>query len=69
MEKTCRVCALAVKMEPEGTYLCLKFNRVRQPDETNWDWGCRYFSRVVPGEEYDPYQYLLIRETELNTRK
>jgi|LDZS01.1.fsa_nt_gi hypothetical protein len=69
MERTCRVCALAEKMEPEGTYLCLRYNRLRKPDETAWDWGCRYFSQIIPEEEYSTYQYLLIRETEIATRK
>ncbi len=69
MEKTCRVCALAKKMEPEGTFLCLKFNRIRQSNETDWDWGCLYFSQLMPEEEYTTYQYLLIRETEISTRK
>lgn len=69
MEKTCQVCALAQKTDREGYLLCLKFNRIRQPDETNWDWGCRYFSIIMPEEQMDAYQYLLIRETEIATRK
>jgi len=69
LEKTCQICALAQKTEPEGTYLCLKFSRIRQPDETNWDWGCRYFSQIMPEETMDTYQYFLVRETEINTRK
>jgi hypothetical protein len=69
MIKTCQVCALAQEMETEGYYLCLKHHRVRQPDETSWDWGCFYFTQVVPGVDYTPYQYLLIKETDLATRK
>lgn len=69
MIKICKVCALAQKTETEGAYFCLKHNRIRTPDETSWDWGCRYFSQVMPEEYYDTYQYLLIKETELATRK
>jgi hypothetical protein len=69
MVKTCQVCALAQKMEPEGYYFCLKHDRVRHPDETSWDWGCFYFTQIMPEETYTPYQYLLITETELATRK
>ncbi len=49
--------------------MCLKHNRIRTPDETSWDWGCFYFTQVLTGEDYTPYQYLLITETELATRK
>jgi hypothetical protein len=56
-------------MELEATYFCFKHNRVRQPDETTWDWGCFYFTKIMPEETYTPYQYLLITETELATRK
>ncbi|MGD0154093.1 MAG: hypothetical protein ABSC17_10130 [Thermacetogeniaceae bacterium] len=69
MEKTCLTCALAQRMGADGTCLCLKYKRIRLPDETGWDWGCRYFSLIMPEEQYEPYQYLLIRETEINTRK
>ncbi len=69
MVKTCETCALAQRMEPEGTYICLKHNRVRQPDETSWDWGCIYFTKIMPEEAYTTHQYLLITETELATRK
>jgi hypothetical protein len=69
MVKTCQVCALARKMKLEATYFCFKHNRVRQPDETTWDWGCFYFTKIMPEETYTPYQYLLITETELATRK
>ncbi len=69
VERTCRECALAEKIGPEGACLCLKYNRVMKPDETAWDWGCRYFSQIMPEEKYSTYQYLLIRETEIATRK
>jgi hypothetical protein len=68
-ERTCRVCALAQKMEPEGSYFCYKHKRVREPDETGWDWGCLYFCAAAPEEKLSPYQYLLLKETELSTRK
>jgi len=68
-ERTCRVCALAQKMESEGTYFCYKHKRVRKPDETGWDWGCLYFCEIEQGEQLSPYQYLLLKETELSTRK
>lgn len=67
--RTCRECALAEKIELEGAYRCLKYRRVMMPDETAWDWGCRYFSQIMPEEKYSTYQYLLIRETEIATRK
>lgn len=69
MERTCRLCALSCETKPEGALFCYKFKRIRTPDETDWDWGCLYFCEVVPDENMSPYQYLLIKETELATRK
>lgn len=68
-ERTCRVCALAQKMEPEGVCFCYKHKRVKAPDETGWDWGCLYFCEAAPEENLSPYQYLMIKETDLSTRK
>ncbi len=68
-ERTCRVCALAQKMGPEDRYFCYKHKRVREPDETEWDWGCLYFCEIQQEEKLSPYQYLLLKETELSTRK
>jgi hypothetical protein len=69
MIKTCQACALAQEMEPEGACFCLKHDRIRKRDETSWDWGCFYFTQMLPSEDYTPYQYLLMTETELATRK
>ncbi|MGB9793032.1 MAG: hypothetical protein ACPLTR_10735 [Thermacetogeniaceae bacterium] len=69
MERTCRVCSLAVETRDDGACFCIKYNRLMKPEETSWDWGCRYFSQSNPEEGYTPYQYLLIRETEFATRK
>jgi hypothetical protein len=69
MVKTCQACALAQKTQADGACLCLKHNHIRTPDETTWDWGCFYFTKILPGEDFTPYQYLLITETELAIRK
>jgi hypothetical protein len=67
--KNCRVCALGIKVEPEGTILCYKFKRELPPEESVRYWGCFYFAQIMPGEDYDIYQYLLIKETEMAERK
>lgn len=68
-ERTCRECALSQKMGAEGVYYCYKHKRIKEPDETGWDWGCLYFCEIEPEENLSPYQYLLIKETEIATRK
>jgi hypothetical protein len=69
MERTCRVCALSRKVEPEGACFCYKHKRIKESYETGWDWGCLYFCEIDPEENLSPYQYLLIKETEIATRK
>jgi hypothetical protein len=56
-------------MGAEGVYYCYKHKRIKEPDETGWDWGCLYFCEIEPEENLSPYQYLLIKETEIATRK
>ncbi len=67
--KNCRTCALGKSVKPQGAVFCSKFKRVFSPHEAKENWGCRYFSGVVPDEKYDTYQYLLLKETELAERK
>lgn len=68
-KRTCRVCALSREVEPEGARFCYKYKRIKEADETGWDWGCLYFCEIVPEENLSLYQYLLIKETEILTRK
>jgi hypothetical protein len=58
-----------MKAEPDGAVHCFKFKRVIPPEESLQYWGCFYFCQVMPGENYDIYQYLLIKETEMSERK
>lgn len=67
--KTCRVCALGISAAPEGGVYCYKFKRSIPPDDAVRDWGCRYFIKVIPDEDFGPHQYLLLKETELAIRQ
>ncbi|KUK36930.1 MAG: hypothetical protein PWQ39_859 [Thermacetogenium sp.] len=67
--RTCRVCALSRPVEPNGACYCYKYQRIIKPQECEWDWGCLYFTEIVPDEDLTAYQYLLIKETELATKK
>jgi hypothetical protein len=43
MERTCRVCALSRKVEPEGACFCYKHKRIKESYETGW-----YLERLLP---------------------
>ncbi|NPV28335.1 MAG: hypothetical protein HPY58_01500 [Firmicutes bacterium] len=67
--RNCKTCALGKTAKPEGAVYCHKFERLIPPADTGRDWGCRYFTEAVPGEDCGPQQYLLLKESELADKK
>ncbi|MGD0154094.1 MAG: hypothetical protein ABSC17_10135 [Thermacetogeniaceae bacterium] len=37
-------------------------------EEAYRSWGCRYYTEVIPGEDYTRQQYLSLKETELKDK-
>jgi hypothetical protein len=48
----CQVCALGEQAGPDGTIHCYKFERFMSAEVAHQSWGCRYYTDVIPGEDY-----------------